>query len=823
MNSIIKITASCVLAFGLFPSFAQNVADTLEFSRAASQSPAAMLKGRSSGVRVSYRDGSPNGMLNTNIRGVNVMRGDSQPLWIVDGVMLSTGLNQNLSAFWQKGGYTTKGDAIPDYSELSYSTALNNMAFINPYDIVSIEVIKDMSAAAIYGSQGANGVIIVTTGGKGKTDRNINAAVNMGIDWGNRSGDALRPALSGNYTVGVNGSAGNVSYNVSGFFRNTNGIVPRTGSNYGGLNVALETKANSVVWFGMNALLGAGVMHNTAGVTYLGKPSTMMVSRYPTRFTGDSISGWLEDYDDDAEDYHAAASLWMRINFTPNLYLKLNGGADFNNNTRRIWYGNGTSFGAKVNGAASIMSSTLFNYNGKLSLCYNRYLGGKHHISTDLSADAVGSRNRFGVMNGTTFDLHYLRARGLSAMTSRASAHKFSRDYVIAGVYGKLSYEYDGYFKLDALYRADFSPKYTKAKHMGYPSAEAELNLHKLICPAQTVLSSFALAGGYGSAGREEYVPYELVGNYLRSYPSVEAGTENFYDGLSRIKSSEWNIGFKMGFLAGRISLDAKYYDKKTSDSFYIYNFGKKTELYTIWASKAKIDYTTVGELSNRGFEVDFNADIIRTAQLKWSLFANLAYNVNRAEKVEYADFAGIDLGRNIFLNIFSEGHSVGSLLGYEDAPGGGFVDRNLDGSITDVDKVVLGNTIPLVSGGLGTTLSTHGVTIDLLFDGAAGHKVANVNKMIAQGRTKLSSNYVEKADFLRLSRLSAAYEIPLKTNIVKSLSVNVSALNLFTLSSYSGWNPDVNCFGNQVASYGVDYGSFPLVRTVLIGVSCKF
>jgi hypothetical protein len=109
------------------------------------------------------------------------------------------------------------------------------------------------------------------------------------------------------------------------------------------------------------------------------------------------------------------------------------------------------------------------------------------------------------------------------------------------------------------------------------------------------------------------------------------------------------------------------------------------------------------------------------------------------------------------------------------------------------------------------------------MFDGVAGHSVANLNKVIAEGRTKLSDRYVEKADYLRLSRLSLGYDIPVSVYKVKSLKVQLSAYNLFTLTGYSGWNPDVNCFGSTVLSSGVDYGSYPSIRTVALGVSANF
>ena len=107
--------------------------------------------------------------------------------------------------------------------------------------------------------------------------------------------------------------------------------------------------------------------------------------------------------------------------------------------------------------------------------------------------------------------------------------------------------------------------------------------------------------------------------------------------------------------------------------------------------------------------------------------------------------------------------------------------------------------------------------------EGATGFYIANLNKVIAEGRTKLSQRYVEKGDYLRLSRVSFNYDVPLRLSWIKDLRVSVSGMNLFTLTGYSGWNPDVNCFGNSILSNGVDYGSYPTVRSVVIGISCKF
>lgn len=820
MKNKIVTLGLCLLPF--INAGAQNVVqDSLDIIKASAQTPAAMVAGQVSGVRVSSLDGGINSSVNTNIRGINSLRGNSEPLWIVNGVMLTNALSQNLNAFWEKGGYTTKGDLLPDYSELSYSPALNGVAFLNPYDIEKIEVIKDLSAAAIYGAQGANGVILVETKHP-MEDKLMTWHSNILLNKGNRTGEAFQPGFCHNHSLSYSGNANNTFYHLSGSIRHNTGVVRGSGNLFGGLDASLETKANPYLWFGLNTILSAGGQHSALGTAYLGKPSTMILSRYPERFAGNTLKGWEEDYDDDVEDYRSVTSMWLQVNILPSLYFKTTGGADFQSNTRRIWYGNGTSFGHENNGAASILSSTLFNYNGKAELGYSVYIKTRNHFQVKAVAESVGSLNKFGVMNGTTFDLPYLRARGLASMGSRAVPYKFTRDYRIWGVYGLLDYDFDQKFGVQAVWRSDFSPKYAPSKPVNMPGAEAWVDLRRILFSGNDLFSTLRLEGGWGTASREEYIPYELLGNYMRNVPEVETGSEVFYDGLNRIYSKEWNAGIRLG-LAGRVDLAVKWYDKRTDDKMYIYNFGKFIGDYYDWAKEFSVDYSTVGCLRNYGIEADFSSTIIRSGD--WTLTAriNASWNVDRVTKVNYEDMAGRNVGKNIWVNIMAEGQSAGSLYGYLDNPEGGFMDLNKDGRITDADKKILGNTIPVFDGTIGSTLRYKNLTLDVMMGGAFDFEIANLNKVIAEGRTKLSSRYVEKGDYLRLSNLSLSYNIPVKVKGFHGIKVFAGGQNLFTLTDYSGWNPDVNCFGSSVMSNGVDYGSYPTVRTFILGVSAKF
>ena len=170
MKKTILILTMTVLA--LTQVHARSVVrDTLESGSAVNVTPAQLIRGQVSGVHVSGTDGSITGALNTLIRGISSVHSDSEPLWIVDGAYLTSSIGQNRDAFWQDS-----------YNEKSYTSALNPLYTINPYDIESIEVLKDLAATSIYGSRGANGVIIVKTRLPKKDGQAVRWMSNLGVN-----------------------------------------------------------------------------------------------------------------------------------------------------------------------------------------------------------------------------------------------------------------------------------------------------------------------------------------------------------------------------------------------------------------------------------------------------------------------------------------------------------------------------------------------------------------------------------------------------------------------------------------------------------------
>lgn len=772
------------------PIWAQDsVTDTLNIGRQSAQSPADLLRGRISGVRISLTDGNPNGFISTQIRGLNSLRGDSQPLWIVDGVILGNGPKDNLDAFWQRGGITSKGDIIPDYSGLSYTSRLNDLAFLDPYTIENITVLKDISETALYGAQGADGIILISTRMPAE-ERLIN--IHSNLAW-NFSG------FGHNHSASIGGKIKQTSYNISGYLRHNDYSDRHSKSDFGGISLGFRSEASAIIQFGLNSSLTVGKQSSAAGAAYFGKPSLMMLERYPSLFPYDTKTGWVEDYDDDTKDYRALISAFVNVKLSHALLLRVNMGADFQNNTRYIWYGEGTSFGKENAGAASVLSSALLNANASVNLEYNRYFASRHHLKANISGDVNGYYNKYGVINGTSFELPYLRAHGVHASGSRSVPYRFTRSHLLAGTYLSAAYDYNSYAGINALVRVDFSPKYGN-QPMIYPAASIFTDFKKILLPDNKFVSDLKLTAGWGKAGKEISIPYELLYKYQTSFPEAVPGTAIYYDGLGRINSNEWNVGLQTRFWDERIFLSAKWYHKTTSDVFDVWFFGKHSGNFWTKAHQGQVLSSDSAILNNTGFEFDAVAEIIRDRLISWTVRGNLSLNQNKMD-----------------------GMSVATITGFRENSDGSPEDLNGDGELTDSDKVPLGFSIPKLHGGFGTKFSVKDFTLDIQFDGAAGHQIANLSKLFGDGKQLLSASYVENGDFLRLSRVSAMYDIRLKRTWIKALGVSLSATNLFTAGTYSGWNPDVNCYGVDARSAGTDYGSFPISRSLILGISAKF
>lgn len=768
------------------------VKDTLGTAGSSAKSVEAMLQGQVAGVRVWSMDANPLAASGISIRGINSLRGSSMPLLVVDGSVLNPTNVRNLDPLWQ-------------YEDKAYATPLSQLSFIAPNDIESIEVLKNAAATALYGSKGADGVVIINTKriSEDRTAVVWDSSVDVAVPY--LSGYS-RPTVSHNHKLMTGSTKDRTSYTLSAFIRDDNYLLPQTGSTKGGLRTVFETRANSVVWFGVNSSFAVAQNSSAAATAWYGSESMTLNMRKQ----GADVDGWAEDYDDGSLEFRTVNSMWLKFNFVKGLSLKFDLGTDYQYLTRSFWWGVNTPFGAitaenKRGGAAAMLRNSAFSYNASGVLDYQVFFASDHHLAVSAGGQALGNWDVYNTLNGIDFYNHSLRAKGLNLAESKARLHKYDCRYFTLGVFGTLSYDWAGRIGADVSYRTDHTPEYGGWNM--YPSASAFIDIKKIFAPSSSTLSTLRLEGGYGESGKEDAIPYHFLGLYTPgAYEKVDSEFAAYYDGRSYLHTKEWNVSLGLGFLQDRITLEAGYYDRSTRDILDFYCSGKPMSEGSAYWDSADRTLTSSQEsvVANKGVELSLGAVPVRTKEWNWNINVNAAYNINRVATLSAQDAGGMTVGWDIIATRNIEGYPVSSIV--------------------DTQGNVLGNPTPKYHGSLGTCVRWRNLSLDLLADGAAGHDILNLSAMSVFNRVSVKEKYVEKGDFLRLARVSLGYDIPVRNvKWIQSFKVHASACNLAMLTGYSGWTPDVNSFATSNFRLGMDHGSYQAARTFVVGFNVKF
>lgn len=726
---------------------------SMEMAGMNCNTPAELIHGKVSGVRVGATDGGLNSIKNTYIRGITSLHASSEPLWIIDGVCVTSSLSHNEDAFWQNS-----------YKGKSYTQSLNPLDFINPNDIESIEILKDNTATALYGSRGANGVIIINTKNAAENTR---IDVNIGTNVPYMS-DGTRAGLTHNYYVSASSEKHRNQFRIGANFESEDGVIPGEKSIDGGLNIKFDSKASKGVWFGLSSILNVGKNDSQYGTAYYGMPSATTYIRQ-----GDGYQGYYNDYDDEAVTYRTVNGIYLQFNILRNLTWRTDLGIDYMNSTRYIWFGKQTALGKEVNGAAAISNSSILKYQASSRLNYNVFIGTKHGLNACIGAEYFGDLNTHNTLNGSDFFSHTLRARGLRFNAAKPELRRFSYLAGDIGLFGKISYDYDKIVGTELVCRADNNGRYEDTFTI-YPGASAYFDLHKLLFPASRQVSSLSINGGWGVSGQDRALPYPLAQGLYEDYgiEGLQEGTESLYETRSQQMSTEWHVGMKTSFLSKRLSLEVKYYDRQIEDTRTTFCFGYNTGNSIRWHKGDRVEVEHLLEkISSNGVEVDITGAAIRRKDLNLELYANLAYQEN-------------DITHSYMSTTF--------------------------------------NPFPKLFGGLGATFTSKRIGADIRFDGAGGHSILNLNRMYSEGAAE-PSEYIEKGDFIRLGLVGVNYNIPVNLKWLSNITVKVTAHNLFVASPYSGYSPDVDSYSKYSWQHGVDYGSFPLHRTFMFGLSIKF
>lgn len=648
-----------------------------------------LMQGKAAGVQIVRNGGAPDGGISVRIRGLSSFNGSSEPLYVVDGVLLNT----------SQGGETLLSRGADNGSS---DEAMNGLLGLSPSDIQSIEVLKDASATAIYGALGANGVVLITTkmGRKERPTIRFTAGVDVSMpskridvlsfdeyvqyledtgstgylneiyeDPANHAGlkvrpvdwqdEAMRTAVSQRYNFAIYGKPKNLSYAFSLSFNDMRGVIKQTGVRQyiGRLNldwtvhpkVKIGTRFNMAhIHSDMTQSTGGGRMSSATSL------ARSMLSYRP--YFADYDLDDSQIYDDGDEDVKSSPYRWLdKTHFsndrkdyriTPNLYVeaklakwvtfKSSAGLDYRNSERRKFKSsaiNTTSTGS----SGAIGTYEYFNWNWDNMFMMNGKWKG-HSLSgtvgTTLYSHFIGTQTIEGwnidQFKGGLDCINYAPNRRESYTEAKSTTLSF----LARGIYN-----YKDRYVLTATFRADGSSKFIGKNRWGFfPSFAFAWRISQEPWFRSSWISSMKLRAGWGRVGDQSIADYQTRSTYTISAisahdpgnvseTSVTVTPSNLANPHLRWETTEQvNGGVDLSLWNGRLSITADGYMKTTFDLL---------QSKEIPASSGMTSYyVNEGKIRNSGFELTVEAVPVKTADLEWVIGGNLTLNRNKIVSV---------------------------------------------------------------------------------------------------------------------------------------------------------------------------------------------
>ena len=871
--------------------------------------PASMLQGKVAGLTVTT-NGDPTGGGTITLRGASSLRnGAMSPYYVIDG--------------------------IPGV----------DISMVAPDDIESIDVLRDASATAIYGSKAANGVIIITTksGKEGKTNVTYNGyaafdKISKTLDMASASQlrasgligaeqdggadtdwqkEVLRTGFSHNHNVSISGGNAKTKYMGSLNYMNRQGVIKGTDMNRMNARMLLTTsvlKDRLDLSVGINAMQGKynGVPRGNNGTSVL----DAMNYYSPTNPVRNADGTWYESYVG-SQNYNPMSLIyednnqneWRRIQYIAKASLKIIDGLmwhanysyDSGQNTYSWYQTQQTQMDKGYDGRAH--RDTYMRYNqtfetyGNYDVTFNKVhkLGLMAGYSWEERVDNDG----FGVTVNNFYndDTWFWNLRYANDIKGGITDVQGSSRTTIRNIsfYGRVNYSFNSRYMLQATVRRDGSSVFGADHKWGtFPSVSAAWNItEESFMKNQNLFDQLKLRVGYGVSGNAMgFGAYDAIVTYGLSSKSFEYvqpdGTTQTMYGITANNNAnpdlKWertamlNIGLDYAFLGGRINGSIEYYNKKTSD--LIWNYAVSTNIYPVdWIM------ANVGNITNRGIEFTINATPVKTKDFEWQTTVNLSHNKNTVDKlsnstysVDYVDWSDPDIGgisSNGNTQRIMEGEPLGTFWTYKhagydangnsvflvydldshkDAEGNVQADTYQDANGNWVtssplwgDKTNCGNAQPKLVYGWNNTLNYKNWSLTAFFQGVLGNKILNATKAhysfqghVAGGKNVLaevvndktwqadanahipSDKYIENGSYLRLSTLTLGYTFTNLADWAKSVQLYATCNNVFTITKYSGIDPEVNLGGLDP---GIDYrqSNYPHTRTFIIGAKINF
>jgi TonB-linked SusC/RagA family outer membrane protein len=877
------------------------------------------LQGRAAGVQVLTASGMPGVGASVRVRGTNSITANSEPLYVIDGVPV------------------TQGTSSTDPTQ-------NPLVTINTADIASVQILKDASATAIYGSRGANGVILISTKGGGE-DGNViklessygsqslakeidvlsaqqyrelrnEAMTNVGLTPQYSAADisgatstdypslVVRDAAQQNHSLTFSGTGGGTQYLISGNVLQQDGIITGTGfdrysgrinldRNFSnrfraGTNLSISRIKHDISEVENSSLAGdsrgmlAAMVYDPAVPVYDADGDYIMRSvlgefmnnpvatvnelverRNETRMVG-SLFAELGITDDLRISNRFGVNSWNAYNprYAPSYIYQ----GSLTNGSANIWQGN----------SIEVLNEALVNFEkndvgfGDLTL-----LGGFTYQDSDFD---------FTNISAADFLVENPMWNSVQAGAQRPVVSSGGDEWTLLSYLARANYNIADKYLFTLTGRYDGSSVFGENnKWAFFPSgALAWRVIDEDFMSDVDFFDDLKLRVSYGRTGNQAVGPY----NSLAGMDVVESaigatntiafapGSRSPNPDLRWESTSQFNLGMDASFFDSRVSVAADVYTANTEDLLLIVNMP--------WTSGFADQLRNVGSVKNKGVELAINTLNVQSGDFTWSSTLNLAANRNEVVSIDDRDFIetggdrwGWAVGGNS--HIIKPGEPLGSIYGYnvlglwqsgqvcdladprptlDCVPGELHIeDVNGDGRITPDDRTIIGRADPDFYGGFNNSLVYGPFSVEAFMTFSVGNEIVNASNaflMNASGqlneraevldrwtpentdtniprananrRTLLYSTLVEDGTYLRLQSMTLGYQLPESLlRGARSARVYLTGQNLFTLTDYSGFDPEVNSLNGSPSARGLDVGAYPRARVWNLGVSITF
>lgn len=664
------------------------------------------LQGKVAGVVINSQSGEPGTTLQVQIRGVSSLYGASTPLYVIDGVP-----------------FDFNNDEVVNTGPANIGYANNPLATLNPADIESIEVLKDASATAIYGSRGANGVILVTTkSGKagnmqityaGSLTRS-QTAKKLGLlsgdeyieyqretrptsplfqqngqpvdpysfpqkDW---QDEVLRTGASQNHFVGVSGGNNKTKYSGGVGFTDDEGIVIENAHKRYTFRLKLDHVQSNKLKMGLSANVGRSIF---SGITNTGQANAFngvvqqAIMAKPVIFydsvNDDADEGFINPVDNIKNGYKNTTLTRSIFNgyvdyaFLKDFTYRLNTSVNLTNSKGKNFMGNKTMIGRIQNGIGSISESNTANWNVLNQITYQKRFNRKHRINAMVAFEASSYNfESFGASVSNFID----ESAGIddisrASVFSSATSNRYVNNRL--SYLGRVNYSLLDKYLFTVSFRADGSDKFGSGNRYGYfPSAAFawQLNREDFLKNIKQ-LSQLKFRLSYGATGNERIPPYSYYAEIAPTFYASNGASVYGVTSVSRANpelkwetTHQYNAGLDVGLFKNRISMNLDFYLKQTKDMLLPVVVAAQSGYTTQWKNAGQVD--------NKGLEFQLSTVNVQRQNFTWNTDFNISFNRNKIISLGNLPYIPIVFNNGIIPNIgrASIGGSIGQAYGYE-------------------------------------------------------------------------------------------------------------------------------------------------------------